>query len=289
MYRDSRYALPAGNLPLLSPFSPVKCKQTDLRKRIQWGKKGFYLLLQPHQCSSRTGTSVPAHLHCGTCSHLCCQYFSRDISSLLLLPPKSVASHKWPQVMQEHKQLLWWRPPTHTLRLLSWKKKPAFYMPEVQQNQIPVLKLISPQSDMKHHVNPTKEKSETSQLCLVIQAPASLLHCPSTPIFLGNPNMTVDHKLSVAGLTRNFLTSPVFLVLKYSIFISPLIKCCTRKTVLPNFCIKHDIFPNALWSIEFLKRNPILKTEIWRQKPRLIYYVQSAPAFSHFTMIIYEF
>lgn len=110
------------------PFFSSKMKTDSLRKRVQRGKRGFYLLLQPQQRSSHAGTSVPVHLHCGTWSYLCCQRFSRDRSSLLLLPPKSVANGKGPQGKQKHKQLLWSR----SLTVFVVLKKNHIYMPDKQ-------------------------------------------------------------------------------------------------------------------------------------------------------------
>lgn len=217
--------------------------------------------------------------------------YKQPAHSLILLPPKSGANCKWPQGKQEHKQLLWWR----SLIVLAVLKKTTHLYARDSKKQIPVLSLFSPHSDMKHHVNPTNNRSETSQHGLVPQALASLLHCPSTALLLGIPNATLEHEFLFACSTRDFLTLPVFWVLKYSLFITLLSDYITYKMlhmeiVLPNFCIKHDI-PATHSSIEFLKRKHIiiLKLETWRQKPWLTYNMQPAHAFFCFTMVIYEF
>ena len=82
----------------------------------------------------------------------------QPVCSQLLLPPKPVANRNWPQGKQEHQQLLWWRSPT----VFAVLKKKTFICQTDSKKQIPVLSLISPQSDMKHHVNPTKYRSETA-------------------------------------------------------------------------------------------------------------------------------
>lgn len=248
MYKDSQHAPPAENLPFLSPFSPEKWKQTDLRKHIQRGKRERErcLLLEPHQCSSGAGTSVPVCPHCGTWSYLCCQHFSRDISSLRTA--WSYFHQNQGQIasdLKESRNTNSFCGGDPSLRLLCWKNPPHLYARD-SKKQIPVLSLFSPQSDMKHHVTPTKNRSETSQHGLVPQTLTSLLHCPSTALLLGIPNATVDHELLIACSTRDFLTLPVFLVLKYSLFITLLSDYITDKMlhmeiVLPNFCIKHDI------------------------------------------------
>lgn len=132
MYEDSQHASPTGNLPLLSPFSPLKWKQTNLRKHVRGGGRERRLLLQPHQCSSHAGTSVPAHLHSGSWSYLCCQHFPRDISSLRAAC--SYFHQNQRQIASDPKgsrNINSFCGGDHPLCLLCWKR--SICMPEIQQ------------------------------------------------------------------------------------------------------------------------------------------------------------
>lgn len=96
--------------------------QTELRKQVQWGKRGFYLLLQPHQCSSRAGdvsACTPSlwYLELPLLSTFFKGYKQPALTSTKISGKLEVTSGK------AGTQLLWWRSPTAFAVL---KKTPTF-------------------------------------------------------------------------------------------------------------------------------------------------------------------